>query len=57
MIRLACALALALSLGGCWFTLAAPVAGGVITVVKDILDLDVSWHQIPGAPLREEKPK
>lgn len=52
-------LVLPLLVGGCAVPAALPMAlsaaGGAVTFVKDVLDLDVAWHQVtPGKiPVRE----
>jgi hypothetical protein len=36
-----------LSLGGCGaLPMALSAAGGAFTIMKDVLDIDVSWHQL-----------
>lgn len=54
------ALGLFLLLGGCamWVPMAISAAGGATTIVRDILDIDVAWHQLtPGkTPLKAMTP-
>lgn len=50
MIRAVCVV-VCLSLCGCaaWVPMAISAAGGATTIMRDVFDIDVAWHQLtPG---------